>query len=149
MIDDGEYTKLLRFPVEKYPVIYRGMTLEANDLYNLIDSEIQGDEVGDWDVINFSGVARPKADTASWTIDEKVALNFSSSGIDPHEELSTSSEKTYGIIVHAKSAENADKLILNPDTIYNVRAFASYGNEREVIAVGDIKFFKITYGRLV
>jgi hypothetical protein len=152
----NQYTKLLEFPADEFQFIYRGMSVTEQYILNLLgnspDAEkINSLSVGEEETIAFNGSAVPRGDSASWTVSKKIAEKFSTREFEGHEddaELFADGDKVFALVITAKTSENDDKLLLNPDTIYNVRDFMHFKHEKEVIGVGPIKFFSIKIKRL-
>lgn len=165
-ISSGQYTKLLKFPADKYEVIYRGISLTEDALERLLASDtslhkkyspsgrtlkidtvdLASFDVGDEDVVSFHGHAKPRGDSASWTVDEEIAEEFSIRGFE--SEAFDPSERAYSVIISARVSDNVSKLLLNPDAIYNVRDFMNFKREQEVIGVGPIKVFSLKIRRV-
>lgn len=142
LIDDHEYLKLLRFPSEKYHVVYRGMRVGESTLRNYVNlDQIDQESTEEWQVVKASGIAKPKAETASWSITIRIAKIFAQGA----EMRDKPDEPQYAIILEANTQDNPDTFIMNPDNIYNVQSLSPYKREKEAIAVGPVKFNKIHF----
>lgn len=79
----------------------------------------------------------PKAGgVSSWTTSKTVSSKFSDSS-DKYNVVS--------VILHARVSDNPNKFISGPEHLYKLDYIAQFANEKEVIGLGDIVVYKISW----
>ena len=73
---------------------------------------------------------------SSWTI-SKVVSNKFSDRTDRYDRVN--------VTLHARISDNPDKFISGPDHLYKLDYIAQFANEKEVIGLGNIKVYKISW----
>jgi hypothetical protein len=142
-LKDNQYTYLFDFPEAKYDTVYRGMNVPPKVIFDMLGEDddvvqaLRNAAIRPNTQVHLDRefVFEPRGDTSSWSVDYDIAHNFTQEG----------NYGDYGIVLSADAMENADRLIINPDTIYSVETFEEFDQEREVIAVGPVKVFAVDF----
>jgi hypothetical protein len=130
MMKKGYYTKLLKQPVHKE--VFRGIGLNSQQLLKLLKQEKSTIDEG---VKFYDFLWKPRINAStSFSLLYEQALLFAA---DPQE--------TYAVILHAKVIENPYSFLDLNQGIYAIDDFSAYDDEAEVIAMGPIKGYKITW----
>ena len=70
---------------------------------------------------------------SSWTVDKATTSKFFR---DPSR---------VGVVLHARTADNPGSFVMGPDHLYRIDFIAQFAYEKEVVGLGDIKVYKISW----
>jgi hypothetical protein len=137
MMSKGLYPDVFKAPT--VDMIYRGMTVSEDFIKSYLDVDPQsiGDEAIE---INKAIAVKQTKNAYSWTTDFEVAKEFSTrneKGID----------NPYSIVLEASVARNKG-ILLDADSLYDVKELDEFEAEAEVISLGDVVTSKILIERL-
>jgi hypothetical protein len=130
LVSGNYYPKWFSEPTAE--IIYRGMSVPKRYIANILGKEPNevpgsGEEELDW-------TFNPLEETSSWSMNEDEAdsqFALEGSGV--------------AFLMSAKVSENPDKFV-DLEKLYGISSFMDYSDEQEVIAIGQIKVFKIRWG---
>lgn len=139
----GKYSDVLVAP--SHGVVYRGMTVPHKWLTNVLgynSIEDLKEEFGSEGHHNLNCIYTPKDNAiSSWTTNMNVANSFAL-----RNSLNKKPPKgSCRIVLYAKSVENKNNFLSCDEGLYNVRGFDASSQENEVIGLGDIKVFLISW----
>ncbi len=139
LIRSGKYPELQPPPGK----VYRGIALSADQLKNFLGLEEFTIKAGEYKTINKGGVLSPQKiknytagkPISSWTTDAMTAGIFATG-------TSTTGTGALNVIFVANTSNRANYFFLNPDKILKSYhdPITEHENEKEVIAVGPVKF---------
>ncbi|NBW58667.1 hypothetical protein EBR43_13000 [bacterium] len=140
LIKSGKYPEL----TPPAGIVYRGMKLTPEQLKNFLGLEEFNIKADEYKTINKSGILTPQKikyykagkPISSWSTSPDAASEFSVTNPDVHRD-------EYLSVLFVANTENPfNKFFLNPDKLlYSYKkAITNYENEKEVIAVGPVKF---------
>ena len=138
VIKSGKYPELTP-PAGK---VYRGMRLSPEQLKEFLGLEDFSIKAGKYQVINKVGVLSPQRiknysegkPISSWSTNADVASAFASGRSE--------AGKYMNVLFVADTNDPANKFFLNPDEMTKsyTKTITNYASEKEVIAVGPVKF---------
>jgi len=70
---------------------------------------------------------------SSWTVNKAITSKYFR---DPSR---------VGVVLHARVADNPDSFVMGPDHLYRLDFIAGFAYEKEVVGLGDIKVYKISW----
>jgi len=70
---------------------------------------------------------------SSWTVNKEITSKFFR---DPSR---------VGVVLHARTADNPSNFVMGTDHLYKLDFIAGFANEEEVVGLGDIKVYKISW----
>lgn len=133
VLDDGSYSEILHEPKEEY--VFRGISMNEEGLRNMIRLP-PGEELKESGsaVINrmLKGSSRGEG-SSSWSTNLASALEFSEAGYS----------RPFSVVLVAKRSENPNSFLEGPNGLYKVKAFSSFTHEKESIALGSIRIYKV------
>jgi hypothetical protein len=116
-------------------VLYRGMVVTRLSLDKLLGEEVEESE--EFVSVEKNLTWKPRRMLSSWTTDDGIAEEFATKNI--------AGNKTTRVILHARRADNQFKFVACAGGLYDLEPTYIYGIEEEVIALNQIKLFKIEY----
>lgn len=139
MVADGQYDNMLSLNAAQHPIIYRGMSVGAFTLAQLLDVEetdIQKMLNSDKSIIIKKNLtAKPRSATASWSTNYDIAVDFARS--------TQGSLRQVMIVLYARAKDNPGNFIINPETTRKVDKLKEYAHEHETIGVGPIDVYQV------
>lgn len=132
-IDAGWYQQTFLLP--KYPVIYRGMAVSKEWLVKALGMK-KSSEVLKRGTKQASFTFSPKLNASSWTSSVNVANDFAFDN--------QTMNRNYIVTLYARTQTNNGNL-LDCKGLYDLRRLQIFSKEKEVIAFGKIKVFKISW----
>lgn len=70
---------------------------------------------------------------SSWTVNKAITSKYFR---DPSR---------VGVVLHARTADNPGSFVMGPDHLYRLDFIAGFAYEKEVVGLGDIKIYKISW----
>ena len=131
VLEKGEYSNLLHEPEGEY--VYRGISMNSEKLSEILGVEADEIPQSGSKVINRRMTSLKGEGSSAWSMNLKSAIDFSDTG----------GSRQYAIVLVARLDENPDSFLEGPGGFYNVPAYKSYAHEKESIALGPIRVYKI------
>ena len=138
LIKDPKYGDFFRKP--ESGEIYRGLSMNKEDLLDLLGMEQGYDLPADGYETGRFNIELLYNSVSSWTKDREVAENFS-------EENINASAAPYAVILTARAEENPGKLLDLQRVEQLTDMWQGFVNESEVLAVSTIKAFQVEWIR--
>lgn len=130
MLSQGLYPEVFSPPDQEE--IYRGMGVSQSWLAKALGVGVKDiPKKGNREI---GMTFKPKGGASSWTTSTAVSKKFS-----------TQHEGMISITLHAMTSENPNKFVACTDHIYKIGTLSKFSNEKEVIGLGDIKVYKISW----
>lgn len=131
MLSQGLYPRVFSPPGQEE--IYRGMGVSQTWLAKALGVDVKDIPKKGSKEVEMT-VAPKSGGTSSWTIDKAVSKKFSSrySGM-------------ISVVLYARSSDNPNKFISCPGYIYKIGALDRFSKEKEVIGLGGIRVYKISW----
>lgn len=115
--------------------VYRGMAVPKSWLLQLLKKKsipASGEQ-------EISTTVSPKKNVSSWSSDRKTSVYFTSNPAVRTKGADTT------VILHALVEENPGSFVEGESGLYDVEGFEEYSGEKEVLGLGPIKIFKVTW----
>lgn len=129
-MEDDAYPRIIHEPSEQY--VFRGISMEEAQLTRLLGENPEG-PAGSKLVSKWVGSKGERQGSTGWSTDRAVAADFASS----------TSTKPYAVMLVARVKDNPDSFLEGPDGFYKVKPLGVYPSERETIALGPVKLYKV------
>lgn len=139
ILASDQYGKIFRKPKDK--ILYRGMRVTQKYLTRVIGDNVSpaGSKKAKFIFDPYNGKF-----ASSWTDKIQVAEDFSFST----EGVSTD-EKSYAIIMSARSDDNPNCFAAGPEGLYNIDEFNYHRIESEYVGLGQIQVYEINWMELL
>lgn len=128
-MEDGAYPSIIHEPTSEY--VFRGVALDTATLTKILGEKpsTEGSKL----VTKWVGARGERQGSTGWSTNKTSALGFSYARED----------KPYSVIFVARTKDNPDTFLEGPNGFYKVRPLGQYSSEKETIALGPAKIFKV------
>ena len=118
------FAKVFCFPLQSQLI---ALDVSYQKSLNINDGEIEA-----------SFTFKPRKSVSSWTGDEVVAGDFAYKGYAKEENM-------FGVILYARVSDNPGILLSGDDAVYRLDFTKPFDHEDEVIAMGTVNVFRISF----
>lgn len=129
-LEAGAYPGIIHEPKAEY--VFRGLSLDKIQLARLIGEE-PTEHSGFKKTSKWAGAKGERQGSTGWSTDKGVAASFSFSSLN----------KPYSVMLVARVKDNPDTFLEGPNGFYKVKSLGVYPSEKETIALGPAKLYKV------
>jgi hypothetical protein len=129
----GLYSNVIHEPAVEF--VYRGMSVPKVWLAKAL--KVKPENLPRKGVMEKSFTFTPKqGESSSWTTSKSTASNFADD---------VSRDRPFSVIIYAEIDRNPNRFVAGPGGLYKIKGPSNYSDEKEAVALGNIKVSKITW----